>query len=118
MLVTFVAWFEMAALLISGVAGAIVAAVIWNFGPLEDGVIVQLPIINMGLGFVLGVVVWFALSFLRIRVIRLLLSYDHWFIGKPNFVDYVSDLFSRSLRACQYLFTNTAMGYVFKAIDG
>lgn len=96
---TFVTLVEMAALLISGIAGATLAVTLSSFGILEDVLADQLPVANMGsatralLGFVGGVMIWYALSFLRIRVIRLLLSYDHWFIGKPNFVDYVSDIF-------------------------
>ena len=93
----------MATLLVSGVAGAILAATVSNFGILEDTLVVQLPVANLGLatktvlGFVAGTMIWYALSFLRIRVIRLLLSCDHWFIGRPpNFMDIVSDLLFQS----------------------
>lgn len=98
----------MATILISGVIGASLGAMMSNFGVVEDAVVTALQISNLGsaartiLGFVGGVMIWYALSFLRIRVIRFLLSYDHWFIGKPNFVDYVSDLFSQSCPACHY----------------
>ena len=85
-------------LLISGVAGAAIAAMMSNFGLLDDALVALVPKANLGfaarilLGFVVGVMIWYALSFLRIRIIRYLLSYDHWFIGRPNFIDYVSDL--------------------------
>jgi len=92
----------MATLLISGMAGATLAVTLSSFGILEDVLADRLPVAKLGsatralLGFVGGVMIWYALSFLRIRVIRLLLSYDHWFIGRPNLFDYVSDLFTRS----------------------
>ena len=96
---TFVTWLVMAAVLISGVIGASLGALMPNFGIVEDAVVTVLQISTLGsaarmlLGFVGGIMIWYALSFLRIRVIRLILSYDHWFIGKQNFIDYVSDLF-------------------------
>ena len=89
------------AMLISGVAGATIAAMMSNFEILEDALIVLVPKGKLGfaarmlLGFAMGVMIWYGLSFLRIRIIRFLLSYDHWFIARPNFIDYVSDLFSR-----------------------
>ena len=103
MLVTFVTWLQMAMLLISGVAGATIAAMMSNFRILDDALVSLVPKANLGLaartllGFVAGIMIWYALSFLRIRIIRLLLSYDHWFIGRPNFIDYVSDLLSLAI---------------------
>ena len=99
-LVTFLTWVQiasvqMAMLLISSVAGATIAVFMSNFEIIESTV---MPKGTLGLtawallGFIVGVMIWYALSFLRIRIIRLLLSYDHWFIGRMNFVDYVSDL--------------------------
>ena len=88
-------------MLISGVAGAAIAAMISNFGLLDDALVALVPKANLRLaarillGFVAGVMILCTLSFLRIRIIRLLLSYDHWFIGRPNFIDYVGDLFGR-----------------------
>ena len=105
---TFATGLVMATILISGVIGASLGAMMSNFGIIEDAVVAVLQISNLGsaartlLGFVVGVMIWYALSFLRIRVIRFMLSYDHWFIGKQNFIDYVSDLFSQYCRACHY----------------
>lgn len=119
----------MATILISGVIGASLGALMSNFGIIEDAVVTVLQISNLGLaartllGFVGGVMIWYALSFLRIRVIRFLLSYDHWFIGKQNFIDYVSDLFHRCLfsRTCSVyhqLVLFIALGNVFETITG
>jgi len=93
---------EMGMLLLTGVAGATLAMMLSMWGVLKGDVLVDyLPVVTPGwslwiawavIGFVFGSVIWYFLSFLRIRVIRLLLSYDHWFIGKANFLDYVSDL--------------------------
>lgn len=112
----------MATLLISGVMGATLAAALSNYGIVED---VQLPVANLGLatktvlGFVAGVVIWYALSFLRIRVIRLLLSCDHWFIARQNFIDYVSDLFLAIMTsATSFHLSNTAVGDVFEIVTG
>ena len=88
-------------MLISCMAGATIAAMMPN-GTLENTLVVALVPKGFAartsartlLGFVAGMMIWYALSFLRIRIIRLLLSYDHWFIGRPNFIDYVSDLLS------------------------
>ena len=128
---TFVTWLVMATVLIYGVIGAFLGALIPNFGIIEDAVVTVLQISNLGLaartllGFVGGVMIWYALSFLRIRVIRLLLSYDHWFIGKQSFIDYVSDLFHRYLfsRTCNCsvyhkLVLFIALGNVFETITG
>lgn len=120
---TFITWLEMATLLIYGVAGATLATMMSNFGVLEDTLVALLSISNLGLptrailGFIGGVMIWYALSFLRIRVIRLLLSYDHWFIGRQNFIDYVSDLYPRSWQSLSLL-TTTVMGHVFETITG
>ena len=95
---------QMAMLLISSVAGATIAVLMSNFEIIES-TFVPKGIFGLAtwavLGFIIGVMIWYALSFLRIRIIRLLLSYDHWFIGRMNFVDYVSasDLL-RSLSSC------------------
>lgn len=88
----------MAMLLIAIVVGTTLGATASNFGILEDALVSILPIAALGwaartlLGFFGGVMIWYALSFLHIRVIRLLLSCDHWFIGRQNYLDYVSDL--------------------------
>ena len=103
-------------LLMCGVAGASLAAITSNFGKLEDFLVALVPkasglgvagerlAIRMPLGFVAGVITWYILSwsllFLRIRIIRLLLTYNHWFIEKrPNSIDYVSidNIISRDL---------------------
>ena len=88
-------------MLISGVAGATGITAMMCNGILDDALVALVPNVNLRfaarilLGFVAGVTIWYALSFLRIRMIRLLLSYDHWLIGRPNFIDYVSDLSSK-----------------------
>ena len=89
--------------LICGVAGATIAAITSNF---EDFLVALMPKVNlavaerlavrMPVGFVAGIMIWYllswSLSLLRIRIIRLLLMYDHWFIERrPNFIDYVSE---------------------------
>ena len=111
----------MAMLLISGVAGATIAVMMSSFGILDDALAALVPKVNLGfaartlLGFVAGVTIWYALSFLRIRIIRLLLSYDHWFIGRPNFIHYVSDLFSRFVPLHSL---KIDVGYVFETVAG
>ena len=94
--------FVMSVLFLTGVAGATLAMTLSMWGVLKDDVLVDhFPVVTPGwslwitwaaMGFVFGSAIWCFLSFLRIRVIRLLLSYDHWFIGRANFLDYVSDL--------------------------
>ncbi|XP_065912520.1 carnitine O-palmitoyltransferase 1, muscle isoform-like [Dysidea avara] len=89
----------MGMLLLTGVAGATLAMSLSMWGVLKDDVLVnRLPVVTPGwsllitwavMGFVFGSAIWYFLSFLRIRVIRLLLSYDHWFIGRANFLDYL-----------------------------
>ena len=88
--------------LLAGVAGAALTVTLSIWGVLKDDVLVdQLTVVKPGwslwitwavIGFVFGFAIWYFLSFLRIRVIRLLLSYDHWFIGRANILDYVGDL--------------------------
>ena len=87
-------------LLMTGVAGATLAVTFSLWGVLKDDVLAnQFPIVGPGwslwmtwaaIGFVCGAVIWYGLLFLRVRIIRLLLSYDHWFIRKPNCFDWVS----------------------------
>ncbi|XP_065910251.1 carnitine O-palmitoyltransferase 1, liver isoform-like [Dysidea avara] len=86
-------------LLMTGVAGATLAVTFSLWGVLKDDVLAnQFPIVGPGwslwmtwaaIGFVCGAVIWYGLLFLRVRIIRLLLSYDHWFIRKPNCFDWL-----------------------------
>jgi len=95
---------KMSMFLLAGVAGAALTVTLSIWGVLKDDVLVdQLTVVKPGwslwitwavIGFVFGFAIWYFLSFLRIRVIRLLLSYDHWFIGRANILDYVGDLWS------------------------
>ncbi|XP_065912529.1 carnitine O-palmitoyltransferase 1, liver isoform-like [Dysidea avara] len=77
----------------TGVVGATLAITFSLLGILKDDILVRFSPgwslwITLGTtGFVCGTAIWYFLSFLRVRVIRLLLSYDHWFIGKPNCFD-------------------------------
>ena len=100
------------AMLISGVAGATLFVLVpkANLGFADQTSVRTL------FGFIAGLTIWHALSFLRIRIIRLLLSYDHWFIGRPNFIDYVSDLFSTSDPIIHSFTKKTDVGCVFETV--